>query len=159
MKPETKSRLHKFQPGNHTWSEVTKEAYKDGEGHWCGIDRNTIIGGRGEAANFHLRYFEIAPGGNSSLEKHVHEHTVICVRGRGRAVVFDKVYDLENLDVLYIAPDAPHQLINPYNEPFGFFCIVDKERDRPRKLEKEDIERLDATSETKGKYIGYVEGD
>ena len=162
MPPESKSRLHKFQPG-HTWSEVAKETYKEGAGggeggQWCGIDRNTIIGGRGESAKFSLRYFEIAPGGNSSLEKHNHEHVVIGVRGKGRAVVEDCVHDMEPLDVLYIAPGTPHQLVNPHSEPFGFFCIVDAERDRPRPLEKADIERLES-SEAKGKYIGYVEGD
>jgi hypothetical protein len=61
--------------------------------------------------------------------------------------------------VLYVAPDVPHQLINPYNEPFGFFCIVDAERDRPRTLDKEDIEKLEASEKTRGKYIGYIQGD
>jgi len=157
MPDTSKSRLHKFD--SFSWSEVDKERYKDTGGHWCGIDRNTIVGNRGESAKFHLRYFEIGPGGNSSLEKHNHEHTVICVRGRGRAVVEDKLYEMEDMDVLYIAPGAPHQLLNPYNEPFGFLCIVDAERDRPRNIDKEDIERLDASDETRGKFIGYIEGD
>jgi len=153
-----KSRLHKFKPG-FSWSEVEKERYKESDSCWCGIDRNTLIGNRDEGVKFHLRYFEIAPGGNSSLEKHTHEHVVICVRGRGRAVVDDRLHDLENLDVLYVSPDTPHQLINPYSEPFGFMCIVDAERDRPRPLEAEDVARLDASEATKGKYIGYIEGD
>jgi len=146
-----KSRLHKAMPG-FTWSEVEKESYKEGVGSWCGIDRNTLIGNRGESAKFHLRYFEIAPGGNSSLEKHVHEHVVICARGAGRAVVGDTVHEMAPMDVLYIAPDAPHQLINPGQEPFGFFCIVDSDRDRPRELDSEDMERLDASPKTKGVY-------
>ncbi len=158
MPQETKNRLHRFRPG-YTWSEVARERYKDQPGHWCGIDRNTIVGGKGESSAFHLRYFEIEPGGNSSLEKHNHEHTVICVRGRGRAVAGGSLFELDNLDVLYIAPDQPHQLINPYNEPFGFFCIVDAERDRPRELEEKDIERLEVSEETRGKYIGYIQGD
>lgn len=157
MPKDTQSRLHRFDA--FSWSDVEKERYKEGGGHWCGIDRNTIVGNRGEATKYHLRYFEIEPGGNSSLEKHEHEHTVICVRGRGRAVVGQTLYKMDNLDVLYIAPDAPHQLVNPYNEPFGFFCIVDAERDRPRKLEKADIERLESSESTRGKYVGYIEGD
>jgi len=158
MPAQSRNRLHKFKPG-YSWSEVSREIYKDTSGHWCGIDRNTLVGGKGESSAFHLRYFEIAPGGNSSLEKHSHEHTVICVRGRGRALAGGSLYELENLDVLYIAPDEPHQLINPYNEPFGFFCIVDSERDRPRNLEKADIDRLESSEETRGRYIGYIEGD
>lgn len=158
MSGPPESRLHKFSD-EYSWSEVDKERYKQTGGHWCGIDRNTLIGNRGEDTKFHLRYFEIAPGGNSSLEKHTHEHTVICVRGRGRAVVDDRLYEMENLDVLYIALDAPHQLINPYQEPFGFFCIVDAERDRPRDLDKEDIARLERSEQTRGKFIGYIDGD
>ena len=36
-------------------------------------------------------------------------------------------------DVIYVAPDDPHQFRNPQNstEPFGFLCIVNAERDRP----------------------------
>jgi len=136
-----KSRLHKFLP-SYTWTEVEKESYKPGSGSWCGIDRNTIVGNRGEAAKFHLRYFEIGPGGNSSLEKHVHEHVVICARGKGRALVGTQVHEMEMMDVLYVAPDEPHQLINPYAEPFGFFCIVDAERDAPRELEAGEIAKL-----------------
>jgi len=156
---ETKSRLHKFRP-DYTWSEVAKESYKQTDGGWCGIDRNTLVGNREEPAKFHLRYFEIGPGGNSSLEKHAHEHVVICARGRGLAIVADRVHELDHMDVLYIAPDVPHQLQNPSaTEPFGFFCIVDAERDRPRGLDADDIERLDASDETRGKYVGYIQGD
>ncbi len=152
------SRLLKFR--DYTWSGVEKEPYKKGaEGCFCGIARNTIIGNKGEGVRFHLRYFEIPPGQGSSLEKHAHEHAVICVRGRGQALAGGAMHELGSLDVLYIAPNAPHQLINPYNEPFGFFCVVDAERDRPKKLDKDDMARLDASEETKGKYIGYVEGD
>ncbi|MBI5190594.1 MAG: cupin domain-containing protein [Nitrospirae bacterium] len=156
---DNKSRLHRFQPDTYTWSEVEKEQYKDAGGCWCGIDRNTLIGNRGESSKFHLRYFEINPGGNSSLEKHGHEHTVICARGRGRAIVDDRLHDMSMMDVLYVAPDTPHQLLNPYSEPFGFFCIVDAERDRPRELDKEDVERLEASPETRGKFVGYIQGD
>jgi len=151
MPPDNKSRLHKSLP-DHSWSEVAKERYKEADGCWCGIDRNTLVGGRGENTRFQLRYFEITPGGNSSLEKHVHEHAVICVRGKGQAIAGTHAYDLNNMDVLYVSPDTPHQLLNPYDEPFGFFCIVDSERDRPRELEAEDMAGLDASSETKGVY-------
>ena len=38
-----------------------------------------------------------------------------------------------NLDVAYVAPLEPHQLRNETDRPFGFFCIVDRLRDRPMK--------------------------
>jgi quercetin dioxygenase-like cupin family protein len=148
MDNASKCRLHKFD-GSFSWSEVEKQKYKDTGGFFCGIDRNTLVGNRGEDAKFELRYFEIGPGGNSSLEKHVHEHAVVCVRGRGKAIVGAQALDLNFMDVVYIAPDVPHQLVNTGDEPFGFLCIVDSERDRPRELDPEDIERLKESEETK----------
>ncbi len=178
----SKSRLHKFNP-DYTWSEVAREAYKipltpcpspggrgvtegsapnesaAGQPAFCGIDRQTLIGLRGESVKFHVRYFEVEPGGHSSLEKHEHEHAVICVRGRGKALAGDKVFDVGFMDALYVAPNEPHQLINPGPDPFGFICIVDAERDRPRELSGEDIKKLDESEETRGKFIGYIQGD
>ena len=93
--------------------------------------RHTLIGARGENTDFHLRYFEVAPGGMTSLEQHEHEHVVVCIRGEGICRVRRKDYALGFMDVIYIPPGAIHQLKNTGKEPFGFFCIVDAERDRP----------------------------
>ena len=71
-------------------------------------------------------------GGYSSLEKHAHTHAVICVRGRGILSVGDELLQLNPLDVAYVPPLHVHQLRNESTEPFGFFCIVDHERDRPQ---------------------------
>ena len=49
-----------------------------------------------------------------------------------RVKVEEKRYEVGFLDILYIKPEAPHQLTNPFNEPFGFFCIVNAKRDKPR---------------------------
>jgi ribulose-bisphosphate carboxylase large chain len=35
------------------------------------------------------------------------------------------------MDVGYVEPLKAHQLRNEGHEPFGFFCIVDHQRDRP----------------------------
>jgi hypothetical protein len=43
---------------------------------------------------------------------------------------------MDFLDTLYIAPEAPHQLSNPFREPFGFFCIVNAKRDKPKMIKK-----------------------
>jgi len=104
--------------------------------------RQVLIGLAGEQTDFHLRYFEIAPGGYTSFEKHEHAHVVIGVRGSGRVIAGDQVWDLNFLDIAYIAPDTPHQLVNRSPEPFGFFCIVDAVRDRPQPLRQEPTEQI-----------------
>ncbi|TMK03528.1 MAG: cupin domain-containing protein [Alphaproteobacteria bacterium] len=38
-----------------------------------------------------LRYFEVAPGGYSTLERHQHMHAVMILRGRGHCLVGEEV--------------------------------------------------------------------
>lgn len=119
--------------GDHTWKDVPLEAYKETTESWKGITRRELIGKRGETTKFHLRYFEIKPGGYSTLEKHEHEHAVFVTRGKGEVQFGCYLYTVEVGDVIYVGPADPHQFRNPEDaeEPFGFMCIVDAERDVP----------------------------
>jgi ribulose-bisphosphate carboxylase large chain len=137
-----KTRFYKHK-GNYTWQGIKTERYKDKGSHWADVIRRVLVGNHNESAKFHLRYFEILPGGYTSFEKHKHEHVVVAIRGRG--IVFcgesesdhtGKNYTLNFLDTLYIAPDTPHQLSNPFREPFGFLCIVNAKRDKPKILKQ-----------------------
>jgi quercetin dioxygenase-like cupin family protein len=131
-----RTRLYKYE-GDFSWTGIKTEKYKHGKGDWSGILRRTLIGNHGESAKFHLRYFEIAQGGCSSFEMHKHEHVVIGVTGKGVCIAGNEKHQIGFLDTLYIAPDTPHQLGNPFREPFGFFCIVNSKRDKPRIIKKE----------------------
>ncbi|MCL5238396.1 MAG: cupin domain-containing protein, partial [Nitrospirae bacterium] len=130
-----KNRIFKHK-GAFRWTGVKPEKYKPADAGWSSIVRNVLIGAGGETAKFHLRYFEIAPGGNSSLEHHRHEHVVVCIRGRGNVLIGKKYHRIGYLDTVYIAPDTVHELANPYDEPFGFFCIVNARRDRPKLVKR-----------------------
>lgn len=130
-KKDNKSRLYKHK-GDFSWQGIKVEKYKLAGKGWSNIVRHTLIGSHGETSKFHLRYFEITSGGYSSLEVHKHEHVIIGIRGRGVCTAGNKSYEIGFLDTVYIQPDAIHQLKNPFNEPFGFFCIVNATRDRPR---------------------------
>jgi ribulose-bisphosphate carboxylase large chain len=124
------SRVLRWQPGFH-WDGVPVEAYKAAADHWCGITRTSLVGERGERTAFHLRYFEIAPGGFSSREHHAHEHVVFVLRGRGEVRLGGAAHPLGFGDVVYVAPHEVHQFRNPADEPFGFLCLVDARRDAP----------------------------
>ena len=133
---EAGSRIHRFQPAPsgdvpHAWAGVPIQDYKAAATHHCGVLRQVLVGESGEATRFHLRYFEIAPGGFTSLERHRHEHVVVVLRGVGVARLADAEYGLTFGDTLYVAPGEVHQLRNAGAEPFGFLCLVDAERDRP----------------------------
>jgi len=129
------TRLSRFKP-NFSWTGIKSEEYKAEGEDWVDIVRHGLIGNQGETTKFHLRYFEIAPDGHSSFEWHNHEHVVICIRGRGICLAGKKKYQIGFLDTLYIEPKMPHQLRNPFDEPFGFFCIVNAKRDKPKKVLK-----------------------
>ena len=96
--------------------------------------RRELSGKRGESQQFHVRYFEIKPGGHSTLEKHEHEHVVIPMRGRGEAQMGCYIWNVSFGDVIYVSPSDPHQFRCPEDatEPFGFLCVVNSERDVPR---------------------------
>lgn len=126
-----------FDPGRFRWQGVEPRAYKFSLGDarglgWRGVLRFTLAGPPDLPAGFELRYFELEPGGYSSLEKHRHVHLVVAVRGRGKALVGRRVVELRPLDVLYVPPETPHRWINEGDEPFGFLCPVDADRDPPR---------------------------
>lgn len=107
-------------------------AHKGGE--FRGASRQVLIGDRSEQVDFHVRYFELEPGGFTSLERHRHSHVVIAMRGRGRVLVSETEYSIAPFDTIYIGPEKPHQLRAIGRAKFGFICIVDAERDRPRPL-------------------------
>ena len=121
------------------WEGVNPRPYKQGGG-FEGITRYKLTVGL--RAAFELRYFELDPGGYSSLEKHRHVHFVIVLRGKGIALVGDELFDLDPLDALYVPPLTPHRFANAGEEPFGFLCPVDAERDRPQPLDDAELEAL-----------------
>jgi ribulose-bisphosphate carboxylase large chain len=74
-----------------------------------GVRRVELMGQQGEQTAFDLRYFEIEPGGFTSLEKHQHTHVVIGVRGEGIVQCEEHRQILNEMDIAYIAPGESHQ--------------------------------------------------
>jgi quercetin dioxygenase-like cupin family protein len=115
------------------WSGIVKKEYKTEGSHFRDIVRHTLFGEANDESGLRcvLRYFEIASGGYSSLERHQHPHLVVVVRGRGHVILGDGVEPVGYLDGVYIAPGTFHQFHATEGEPLGFLCVVDRERDRP----------------------------
>jgi quercetin dioxygenase-like cupin family protein len=119
------------------WLGVPLEPYKATTETYRGVTRRELVGKRGESPRFHVRYFEIAPGGFTTYERHEHEHVVYALRGEGMVVIGETLHGVSPGDIVYVAPKDPHQLRAPAEatEPFGFLCIVNAERDRPEPLD------------------------
>lgn len=135
----------RFDAAAFAWEGIPAQVYKRGEQGptglgWRDVVRHTLAGG--EAMAFQLRYFEIAPGGFSSLEKHQHAHTIVVLRGRGRVVAGREVFAVEPFDLVVIPGGTPHQFVAAGEEPFGFLCPVDAGRDAPQALDEEELRAL-----------------
>jgi ribulose-bisphosphate carboxylase large chain len=133
---EKGSRLHRFRPGGdpaaaHAWQGVPAQEYKPAADDHRGVLRALLVGGGSEKTSFEVRYFEIAPGGFTTLEHHRHEHAVLVLRGHGEVLLGEGRHEVGYGDIVYVAAGEVHQLRNPGEEPFGFLCVVDRERDRP----------------------------
>jgi quercetin dioxygenase-like cupin family protein len=128
----------------YRWPEVPLREYKTEGTHFRDITRQTLLGeGADEQAlNFITRYFEVQPGGYSTLEHHRHPHSVVVIRGEGEVVLADRVERIGLRDVIYVAPGTFHQFHATGDEPLGFLCIVDRERDRPVLPTDSDLEKL-----------------
>ena len=117
--------------GNFQWDDVDVLAYKqDGEAPFKNITRQVLFDGAGIPGQ--LRYFEVAPGGYSTLERHEHVHAVVIIRGRGRCLVGGEVFELNTHDLVTVPPMTWHQFLAADDEALGFLCLVPSERDRPQ---------------------------
>ena len=123
-----------FQP-DWNWTGRESSPYKDASDRsFRGVRRVELVGRFGERTRCDLRYFEVEPGGHTSLEQHLHAHVVIGARGEGVLRLGDRRLPLRRLDVACVGPLEAHQLRNETAEPFGFFCVVEHDRDRPVRL-------------------------
>ena len=116
------------------WAERKNQRYKISRDlPFQGVRRVELVGKQGEPCAFELRYFELEPGGYTSLEKHAHTHVLIGARGQGLVIMDEERLALKPDDIAYVAPLQVHQLRNESEQPFGFYCIVDHTRDKPMK--------------------------
>jgi quercetin dioxygenase-like cupin family protein len=147
MGPEkTNSRVVKSQ--DFTWEGVERKEYKTETTNFRDISRFSLLGEGQEdhELNMQTRYFEILPGGYSSLEYHRHPHSVVIIRGSGNVVLNNTVTPISAFDVVYISPETVHQFHANQGEHLGFICVVDRYRDKPAIPSLEVIDRLVGTS-------------
>jgi mannose-6-phosphate isomerase-like protein (cupin superfamily) len=125
--------------GDFTWENVDVLPYKEDGTHFKSITRQVLFSGT-EDLPVEFRYFEIGPGGHSTLEKHQHQHAVMIIRGGGHVLVGDTITSIQTQDVVHIPPMTWHQFRADAGDHLGFLCIVNHDRDRPqRPATSEDV--------------------
>jgi len=138
---EPERAAHRAASDDFRWEGVEERPYKEDErALYRTITRQVLFCDPQMAGE--LRYFEVAPGGFSTLERHEHMHGVLILRGRGHCLVGDDVKRLDTRDLVTVPPMAWHQFRATADEPLGFLCMVNAERDKPQLPTPDDVVRL-----------------
>ena len=79
---------------DYRWEGVEELPYKeDDRALFKSITRQVLFSD--PQLHGELRYFEMAPGGFSTLERHEHMHAVLVLRGRGHCLVGGEIRAIE----------------------------------------------------------------
>jgi quercetin dioxygenase-like cupin family protein len=131
---------HIRQTDPFRWEGIVQSPYKPDGTHFAGITRQLLFDG-GDGLGCQLRYFELEPGGYSSLERHRHVHAIMVIRGVGQALVGDSILELGTHDLVRVPPLTWHQF-RAGDEPLGFLCMVNCGRDTPERPDGEALAAL-----------------
>jgi quercetin dioxygenase-like cupin family protein len=117
--------------GDFCWQDVDRLRYKqEGSAPFKNITRQVLFSQPDQSCE--LRYFEVAPGGYSTLERHEHTHAVLILRGHGTVRIGADVFPVSERDLVTVDPLTWHQFSAAADGALGFLCLVSKERDKPQ---------------------------
>jgi quercetin dioxygenase-like cupin family protein len=138
----TSERTIRRQAGDG-WHGVERRPYKEDErALFRAVTRQVLFADPRLAGE--LRYFAVAPGGYTSLERHEHMHAVVVLNGRGHCLVGRAVSAIAPTDLVTVPPWTWHQFRAARDEPLGFLCLVNAQRDRPRLPTEQELTALRA---------------
>src|SRR5882762_10071155 len=101
---------------DYRWDGVDELPYKeDDRALFKSITRQVLFSD--PEMHGELRYFEMAAGGFSTLERHQHMHAVLILRGRGHCLVGGEVKPIETRDLITVPPMTWHQFRATRGEP------------------------------------------
>jgi quercetin dioxygenase-like cupin family protein len=140
IESQSQPQLRKFDQ-DHRWEDVACVPYKDdGAAPFKAISRQVLFAE--PKLGCELRYFEMAAGGYSTLERHEHMHAVMILRGRGQCLLGEQVRQVQAFDLVTIPSWTWHQFRATEDEPLGFLCMVNAMRDKPQLPTEQELEAL-----------------
>ena len=146
--PDLLRRFH----ADFRWDDVQRMPYKeDGAAPFRAIARQVLFAA--PELGCELRYFEMAAGGYSTLERHQHAHAVMILRGTGRCLLGETVRAVGAFDLVSIPAWTWHQFRASADAPMGFLCMVNAERDKPELPDAREMARLRGVAEVAG-FLG-----
>ena len=121
--PPYGERFMKVKPiAEHTQSSVTMSGAKD-------VKMRMLIGPQDGAQIFHMRHFEVAPGGHTPHHAHDYEHEVLILKGHGVVKGEQGDRPCQAGDVVWMPPNIKHQFLSAAGEPLEFVCLIPAPRE------------------------------
>lgn len=120
------SKVHHFtgEDYSYNWEDAVSKSIPAEDSAKL-AEGKVVIGPQDGAENFVFRYFVVQPGGNSTMpDQHVHDHGIYILHGRGEVHLNGEVYPIAERDMVYIAPNDVHGLVNTGDVPLGFICVI-----------------------------------
>lgn len=106
-------------------SEIPAEPVAAGTG-----TRRQVLIGEDTGPNFQMRRFVMEQGGGMPRHTNLVEHEQYVLRGRAHVGIGDRVYAVEEGDVVFIPAGAPHWYRADRGASFEFLCVVPNQADR-----------------------------
>lgn len=97
-----------------------------------GARMRMLVGPEEGARNFHMRHFEVQPGGYTPHHQHDYEHEILILRGSGTARSEQGERALRAGDVIWVPANEMHQFQNTGAEPLEFICLIPAPQDCSR---------------------------
>lgn len=90
----------------------------------AGARMRMLVGPHDGATNFHMRHFEVEPGGHTPHHQHDYEHEILVLKGHGVAKSEQGERSIGAGDVIWVPANELHQFQNPGPEPLEFICLI-----------------------------------
>jgi quercetin dioxygenase-like cupin family protein len=89
-----------------------------------GAKMRMLVGPSEGAKVFHMRHFEVEPGGHTPHHQHDYEHEILVLKGVGLAQSEAGERAFQAGDVIWVPPNEMHQFRNTGDQPLEFICLI-----------------------------------
>ena len=89
-----------------------------------GARMRMLVGLDDGAENFHMRHFEVEPGGHTPHHSHDYEHEILVLGGNGIAKSEQGDRPFKTGDVIFVPANEKHQFLNNSDQPCTFLCLI-----------------------------------
>ncbi len=89
-----------------------------------GAKMRMLVGPPDGAPNFHMRHFEVEPGGYTPHHQHDYEHEILILKGEGLARSEQGERKFHAGDVIWVPANEMHQFRNTGATPLEFICLI-----------------------------------